>query len=123
MHTNVKATNFSLNEEVSDFIDKKLKILDKLIDSDDTTAMCDIEIGKSTEHHQKGDIFRAELNVRLKGDHFRAVAERDTLNAAIVTARDEMARELRRHKQKRSHFFRKGGMQIKSLIRGFWKEK
>jgi len=119
MHTNIKTTNIDLTPEISDYVEKRLQALDTFIDTDDTTAMCDVEIGKTTMHHKAGNIFRAEINVHTKGDHFRAVREEETLYAAIDTAKDEMARWLRRHKQKRFRLIKKGGARLKDLMRRF----
>lgn len=118
MRINIKATNIELTPEISEYVDKLKLALDKLVDKDDTTAMSDIEIGKTTKHHQSGEIFRAEITVHVKGNHFRAVAEKETLYAAIDVVKDEISRELRRHKQKRFRLFKKGGEKLKNLMRG-----
>lgn len=122
MHTNIKATNIELTPEISEYVEKRVSTLDKFILNDDTTVMCDVEIGQTTKHHQKGNIFRAEIQVSTKGNHFRAEAEKETLNDAIDTAKNEMSRELRRNRKKGIRLFKKGGAQIKKLMRGFPKE-
>ena len=119
MHINIKATNIKLTPEISEYIGKRLQTLDTLVAKDDTTVMCDIEVGRTTKHHQKGNVFRAEIQVSIKGDRFRAVAEKETLYDAIDTAKNEAARELRRHKQKQSRLFKKGGAKLKDIMRGF----
>ena len=121
MHTNVKTTDIKLTPEISEYVDKRLRALDKLIDSEDTTAMCDIEIGRISTHHRKGNIFRAEIQVSIKGNRFRAVAEKETLYGAIDAAKSEAVRELRRHKQKQSRLFKKGGTKLKDSVRGLKK--
>jgi len=119
MHINIKATNIELTSEISEYTEKRLRSLDKLIDPEDTTALCDVEIGRTTKHHQRGNIFRAEINVTIKGGQFRAVSEKETLYDAIDTAKDDMMRELRRSKQKHRRLLKKSGVRFKNLMRRF----
>lgn len=117
---NIKTTNIELTPEISDYLDKRLQAVEKLIDPEDTSAMFDVEIGKTTEHHQSGNIFRAEINLHIAGKQMRASAEEETLFNAIDKAEKEMVKELRRYKGKRLRFIRKGGAKLKNLIRALY---
>jgi len=73
-----------------------------------------VEVGKTTLHHQKGDIFRAEAQMHLPEKSLRAEAEREDLKLAITEVKDELQRELKQYKGKteaitkrRSRFFKK----------------
>lgn len=57
-----------------------------------------VEVGKTTQHHHKGDVFYAEANLKMGREFFRATATHEDLHAAINDARDELVRQLRRHK-------------------------
>ncbi len=118
MKINIKATNMHLTPEISDYLEKKINMLDRLIDPADTSVSCNIEVGKTTNHHKTGDVFRTEINLTKDGKYFRAVAEEETLNASIDEAKDEIMRELKSHKSKRQTLIRRGGARIKDLIRG-----
>lgn len=117
MHINIKATHITLTPETSEYLDKRLASLEKLIDPADTSAMADVEVGKTTIHHRRGDVFRAEINVRTAGKQFRAVAQESTLYNAIDKARDEVLREMRRNKRKQIHLLKRGGAKIKEFTR------
>lgn len=121
MRTNIKTTNLTLTPEISDYLVKRLSALDKFSDTSDDTALADVEIGKTTEHHREGPIHRAEINLQIKGQMYRAVAERETLFEAIDKAKDEIQEELRRTKSKRLQFIRRGGARLKDMLRGFRK--
>lgn len=118
MRTNIKTTDIKLTPGIREYVEKKIAALDKYIDPDDTTVFAEVEIGRTTEHHQKGRVFRAEIQVSTKGEIFRADSERETLNDAIDSAQSDMARELRRHKNKRADLFRRGATRMKRLFRG-----
>lgn len=96
-------------------------MLDKFVDSDDTGASIDVEIEKTTDHHQKGDIFRAEFNFAMRGKHFRSESTTEDIYAAIDEAKDDLAREITEHQDKERDKQRKGGAFLKRLMRGFRK--
>jgi ribosomal subunit interface protein len=113
---NIKTTNIEFTTEISDYLDKRLFSIEKLIDPNDTSAMFDIEIGKTTEHHQSGNIFRAEINLHVAGKQLRASAEDATILNAIDKVEKEMIREFRRFKGKKRRLFIRGGVAIKSFM-------
>lgn len=118
MNINIKATNMSLNPDVKEYIEKKLDHIEKkLIDPNDTSAICDVEVGKTSKHHQKGDVFRAEFNLNVSGNFHRAESTQNNLYAAIDEAKDELFRSLRSKKKKSKDLSRKGMLRIKKLIR------
>lgn len=114
---NIKTTNIKFTPEISDYLDKRLSHIEKLIDPNDTSVMCDVEIGQTTKHHQTGNIFKAEINLHIAGKQFRAEAEESTIFNAIDRAKDEIVRELRRFKSKRLRLLKRGGAKIKNLMR------
>lgn len=63
---------------------------------------CDvaIEIGKTSEHHQKGDVFFAEVTMSIPGDTIRARVEKDDLYAAIDELKDDIKAQLVDRKEK-----------------------
>ena len=117
MKINEKGTNMQITEEIKDYLYKKLAHLDKFVDSQDESIMCDVELGKTTNHHKKGNIFRTEINLHIAGKNLRAVSEMDELFASIDIAKDEMTRELNFNKDKRVTLVKKGGEKIKKMIK------
>ena len=119
MRYNIKTTNLELTDEISVYLDKRLKSLDAFFTPENTAVICEVEIGIQTKHHQKGDIFRSEINIMKEGQMYRTVAIEETLYAAIDKSKDEMARCLRRGKERRIDLLRKGGGKLKKRIQGF----
>jgi ribosomal subunit interface protein len=118
MRINEKGTNMPITPGIRDYLYKKLAHIEKFIDTKDESAMCDVELGKTSNHHKNGDVFRTEINLNLKGKSFRAVSEMDDLFASIDIAKDEMVRELQSNKDKRVSALRRGGAKLKRLILG-----
>jgi ribosomal subunit interface protein len=59
-----------------------------------------VEIGKTTQHHQKGSHFRTEIQMRLPGKSIRSTAKREDLRLAIDEVKDELQRQLKQYKNK-----------------------
>jgi len=109
----IKATNLELNQELRDYIEEKIGGLEKFAKVFQSENYYNgffskgkprvevwVEIGKTTRHHQKGDIFRAEAQMRFPGKSLRAESKRDDLKLAITEIKDELQRELKQYKEK-----------------------
>ncbi|PIR46453.1 MAG: ribosomal subunit interface protein [Candidatus Vogelbacteria bacterium CG10_big_fil_rev_8_21_14_0_10_45_14] len=117
MKINIKATNIELTDAITDYLSKKIEMLEKFIDATPDSVFCDAEIGRTTKHHKGSDIFRAEINLHAAGKYFRAVSEKDNLYASIDEAKDEIARELNSHKTKKETLVRRGGRKVKKILK------
>lgn len=118
MRINIKATNMELTSAISKYVEEKLKSVEKFAMSHkDEEPLVEVEIGKTTNHHHSGEVFRAETNMRVRGKQFRAVSEKTDLYAAIDDMRNELVRELNSHKDKARTLFRRGAGAIKNLLR------
>ncbi len=97
----IQATNFKLNGALNDFIDEKIGDLERGLGRADSEAVeARIEIGKPSEHHKKGDIFYAEVNLKMPGKLLRATSENWDLRIAITEVKDEIQRQIRKYKEK-----------------------
>ena len=121
MKYNVNTTDFSLTPAISEYLDKRIAHLDKFINpSLEESIMCYVEVGKTTEHHKTGDLFRTEITLHIGGKSFRATAEKEDLYSSIDVVTDEITQELKNFKGKRSSLFKRGASKIKSLIKGIY---
>lgn len=121
LNIKIRTTNFDLTPAIDEYVSKKISILQKFLDEKNKSQndlLCQVELGKSTNHHKSGDIFRAEINIMLPGQkQIFAVAEESDLYAAIDVVRDEAEREIVSAKEKRATLFRRGGKRIKDLLK------
>ena len=119
MNINIKATNISLTPSISDYVSKRMEKVSKLLKNDES-ARCDIELARTTEHHNKGEIFRTEIHIVGANKNLYASADKIDLYTAIDAVRDEILSELKSRKEKRMVFVRRGGAKIKAMIKGLW---
>ncbi len=117
MKINLKTKNFSLTESIKTYLEEKLNSLDKFLGSDESISAA-VELAKTTKHHQKGDVFRAEVNLSVPGRLIRAVAEEWNLRVAIDKVKDELQREIKSNKEKSFSLYKKGARLFKRLLRG-----
>lgn len=118
MNIHTKTTNLTLTPEIQDYLDKKMEAFDKIIDPNDTSVSCQVELARTTNHHKAGDIFRAEINLRKDGKQFRAVSEQTTIMEALDEVKDELLRELKSYKSKQETLVRRGGAAVKNMVKG-----
>ena len=118
MRLNLKATNIVLTDDIREYLEKRLQSLDKLISFEDPAVMVDVELGRTTRHHQNGDIFFAEINIHKGKETFRSVSDRPDIKSAIDDMREEIAGELSARKGKLISLSRRGGQYAKALLKG-----
>lgn len=116
MQTTYKGTNYDVTGQMQAFAEKKLNALRKFTNDADHIY---VELGRETEAHHNGRIWRAEFNLDKEGVRFRSTATEETLENAIDTAIGDLARELRSAKSKRQGFIKRGGAAVKNMLRGF----
>ena len=107
-----------LTESIKGYVESKVGMLEKLIQDQGGEPLAEVEVGKTTHHHMKGDVFRTEVNLSFGGTFLRAEAIKDDLYASIDDVQSEMMRELRGRKTKNENLFRRGAAKLKKLLRG-----
>ncbi len=116
------ATSLTLTEAIEQVVDKVVESILTCVDPDDTSALAEIEVSRTTRHRRGGEIFRAEINFHHRHGNLRAESEKSDLYTALYAARDELLEALRSRKSKRIHFVRRSGLAVKNMLRGLpWK--
>lgn len=116
MKTNIKATNIELTTAINDYVNKRLEGLTKFIKDKEIIAY--IEVGKTTNHHKNGDIFKAEFNIEISGIKFYTVSEKEDLYKAIDDAKDEMIYQIKNNKKRKQTLFKRGSTSVKKMLKG-----
>lgn len=119
MKINTKTINLPGSMTIDEYISKRLERIERLV-GDDSSVQCAIELTRTTDHHQKGDVFMAEIHIIGKGRNIYASSEKDNIHTAIDEACDEAIRSLKSGKKKYLSFVRRGGATVKSMVKGLW---
>lgn len=90
----IKATNIELTMAIKQYVEDKFLALAKLTVNYEPVATIDIEVGKETEHHNKGNIFKCEATMEIPGDVIRVEVTDEDLYAAIDKCKDRLKARL-----------------------------
>ncbi|MDP2593758.1 MAG: HPF/RaiA family ribosome-associated protein [bacterium] len=114
MNISIKATGHTLSLETRELVESKFAKLGKLV-GEGAQLSCEIE--ESIAAVRAGARYRAEGNLSVGGQLYRAEALGDTLEGAVDRARDELLSELRKSRGKERGFAKRGGAALKRLLR------
>lgn len=95
----IKGTNMELTEAIKDAVADELAALDTRVERWGTAVSADVEVGRTSNHHQKGEVFRAEINLTIPGKLLRAEDENEDLYVAIKNVVGTLGRELEKEKE------------------------
>lgn len=122
MIINLKSSNIELTEEIRNHLNRRLEGVKKFLPERKNVALLDVEFNRVTKHHA-GDVFRAEINIRVDGRVFHAESTCPDLYEAVDRLKDEITRELGSFKDKKLSLLKRGGQKIKNLLRNLSSDK
>ena len=96
----IKATNLELTAELKDYLQKKMDMLDKYLGRL-KVINAHLEISKTTNHHLKGEIYSAEVNLSLGSDLLRVKKTEKDLFKAIDKVKDHLEMVIKKYKDKK----------------------
>jgi putative sigma-54 modulation protein len=117
MNINIKATNMELTDAISDYVNKRLSGIEKFV-KDGEKVVTYVEVGKTTNHHKQGDVYRAEFNIKMQGENFYTFSEKEDLYGAIDDAKEELVRRIISDKTRKKTLFKRGAISVKKMLKG-----
>ncbi|GEM_PF-417075 len=120
MKINLQASNMELTPAIEQYF--SAKILSEVQKFHVPIIKIDAEVEKTTHHHAKGQVFRAEVNIHTAGKLVRAEVTHEDLYAAIDKLKDTVFREIRDLKDREDASRKKNGRMArfaKSIF--FWR--
>lgn len=95
----IYSPNLKLTDDIKEHIRRELKNLEKLHDGR-VAPQIKVEVGRTTTHHKKGKIFRAEINLPVFGRMLRAEEAAEDIHTAINIVKEEIERQIKKLKEK-----------------------
>lgn len=104
MKITIKATGLELTPPIKEFIEEKVGSVQKFLQryDENDAVLANVEIARSTKHHNKGDVYEAEINVNLPGQIVRAQTKSEDIRVAINEAKEILKREIDKYKDAHS---------------------
>lgn len=115
MIVSLKGTEIEIAESIREYFDEKItRLVEKLFLKNDELLKLNLEAERTTRHHRHGKIFRAEANLSIGKVLLRAEALGENLHEAIDLLEEELRREIKKFKTKRTALERQGARLLKS---------
>ena len=118
MKLTIKATNLDLTPEIKQALEEKIATLDRLLPGVKTPLEASIEVAVETRHHQKGEIYYAEANIKILGEVVRAEAREENIFKAIGVVKKELQGLLKKYKKKQIARREKAARALKEKLEG-----
>lgn len=116
MNINIKATNMDLTEAITDYTNKRLASILKFAKGGEVVGY--VEVGKTTNHHKQGDVYKAEFDITINGNKFFTEASGNDLYAAIDEAKEEIVNKIINSKDRKNTLFKRGAKSVKKMLKG-----
>ncbi len=100
MKINLKATRLELTDAIYDYVQTKIDMLEKYL-GDTAVINCDVELEKAVGGQNKGDIFRAEVNLQIPKEILRVEKTESDLYKAIDKVKDHLEEMIISHREKK----------------------
>lgn len=99
MQINIKATNIELTPAIETYVQTKVDMLEKYLGKL-SVLNCDFEVEKAVGSQNKGEIFRAEMNLQIPRELLRVEKTESDLYKAIDKVKDHMESRIINYKEK-----------------------
>ena len=100
MNINIKAKKITLTDEIKDYVQKKMDMLEKFL-GDVPVINCDFEVELTIGDQNSGNIYRAEANIDVPGDLLRVDKTEQDLYKAIDKVKDHLEMVIKKYKGKK----------------------
>ena len=114
MHIDIIAKNIDLTDALRNHVESELAKLEKIINPESRIY---VEIGKTTNHHKQGDVYKAEGKIISPGTEIFANIITNDLYAAIGDLGNELFQQVTQTKSRKRALLRKGQAFIKKFLR------
>lgn len=112
----IQTNNIEITNAISSYVEEKLTYLDKFFKNGEEVKY-EVRVGKETEHHKNGELYKADVSVKTPHKNYGAYSIKDNLYSAIDDVKDQLAKKITHHKDKKESLFRRGASQVKSLFK------
>ena len=123
MKINIKATGIELTPAISNYVHKKLAMIEKHIEGKNKDVVAQVKVAKVTEHHKLGDIFRAEVHIVGGGLDIYTEEETEDIFSSIDKVKDEIILQFSHLKGKKITLARRSQQLIKNALKFSWFRK
>jgi len=117
MKISIRTKNIDLTQDLRDYVDEKIgRDIGRFLTNEKTPLEADVELTRVTHHHQKGLVYRAEVQILLHGHKLIAEAGGENIKEAIDIVKDELEGEIKKHRGKEKDVSIKRSRFLKAVL-------
>ncbi len=120
MYITVKMQNMGVSGAITEYLERKISIIEKFLGQNHSQARAEAIIGKKGKQANGMGLFFAEATVSLPGKKFYAKASHEDPYAAIDALKEELERGVTSKKDKQKSMMRRSGVMVKNILRDFY---
>ncbi len=117
MNIQISSQNVELEAKEITRIQSKIKKLSRYFVSSDTSIGSTVLVIKTTNHHNKGDIYKTEIRLHSSGKEHYSEATMSDARKAFDAAYLSIDKEIKSVAGRKNTLFRKGAKKIKEILR------
>jgi putative sigma-54 modulation protein len=118
MKIHISGVHIEVTDSIEEYATKKISSLARYIPhAEDVSA--NVVLTKVSGHKHKGDIYKTEINIQVRGKLHHTESVKDDLYVSIGAAREDMEKELKHSSGKKEALWKRGAQKIKKIIKGF----
>lgn len=111
MNISIKTTKLDLTPSIKEYVEEKVERLGRFIKAQEAK----VELGRD-QHHNKGDVFRAEIMLFLGSKVMRAEAESGDIYASVDLVIPKLKEQISKFKDKREALWKRGARKAKRKV-------
>ncbi len=89
--------NIELTDAIRTYVEEKFSTLEKY---DHQIQLIEVDVGKNTNHHQKGDVFVCSATIKIPSDVLKIERDAEDLYKAIDKVKDHFRETLAQRKER-----------------------
>lgn len=114
MHIDITTKNIELTDALRSAVEKELAKTAKIIPE---SGRVYVEIGKTTNHHKNGEVYKAEASVTASGENYFVDVVESDLYTAIATLGRDLFSVVTQNRGKMRTLLKRGRSIIKQFLR------
>ncbi len=95
MTINIRAQEMELTDAIRSYVEEKFSMLEKYAHD---LQLAEVVVGKSSQHHQKGDVYLCSATLTVHGEVLKMEREAEDLYKAIDKVKDHFREQLAERK-------------------------
>ena len=99
MKINLKATKLEMTDAIRGYVQERMDVLEKYLGKT-KLVNCDVEVERIVSGQNKGDVFRAEVNMQVPHELLRVEKSENDLYKAIDKVRDHLEDVIVKYREK-----------------------